>query len=46
MTENEKGGAVDGFGTSEESWLNQQTQYALWHTEKRRKDLKVARLAA
>ena len=34
------------FGTSAESWLNQQTQYDLWHAEKRRKDLKVARLAA
>ena len=21
------------FGTSAESWLNQQTQYALWHAE-------------
>ena len=31
------------FGTSAESWLNQQTQYDLWHAEKRRKDLKVAR---
>jgi len=34
------------FSTSAESWLNQQTQYDLWHAEKRRKDLKVARLAA
>jgi len=34
------------FGTSSESWLNQQTQYDLWHAEKRRKGLKVARLAA
>jgi addiction module HigA family antidote len=34
------------FGTSAESWLNLQTQYDLWHAEKRRKDLKVARLAA
>jgi antitoxin HigA-1 len=34
------------FGTSAESWMNQQTQYDLWHAERRRKDLKVARLAA
>lgn len=34
------------FGTSAETWLNLQTQYDLWHAEKRRKDLKVARLAA
>ena len=34
------------FSTSAESWLNQQTQYDLWHAEKRRKVLKVARLAA
>jgi antitoxin HigA-1 len=34
------------FGTSAESWLNLQTQYDLWHVEKRRKGLKVARLAA
>ena len=34
------------FGTSAESWLNLQTQYDLWHAEKRRKGLKVARLAA
>jgi len=34
------------FGTSGESWLNLQTQHDLWHAEKRRKDLKVARLAA
>lgn len=34
------------FGTSSESWLNQQTQYDLWHAEKRRKQLGVVRLAS
>ena len=34
------------FGTSAESWLNQQTQYDLWHAERRRKQLRVARLAS
>lgn len=34
------------FGTSSESWLNQQTQYDLWHAERRRKRLRVARLAS
>ena len=34
------------FDTSAESWLNQQVQYDLWLAEKRRKSLKVARLAA
>lgn len=34
------------FGTSAESWLNQQTQYDLWHAERRRKDLRVMKLAA
>lgn len=34
------------FDTSSESWLNQQTQYDLWHAEQRRKRLKVKRLAA
>ena len=33
------------FGTSAESWLNQQTQYDLWHAEQRRKQLRVAKLA-
>ena len=33
------------FGTSSESWLNQQTQYDLWHAEQRRKQLRVAKLA-
>lgn len=32
------------FGTSAESWLNQQTQYDLWQAEKARKRLKVERL--
>ena len=34
------------FGTSAESWLNQQTQYDLWHAEQRRKRLRVVKLAA
>ena len=34
------------FGTSAESWLNQQTQYDLWHAERRRGDLRVKKLAA
>lgn len=34
------------FGTSAESWLNQQTQYDLWHAERRRKSFRVRRLAA
>jgi addiction module HigA family antidote len=34
------------FGTSAESWLNQQTQYDLWHVEQRRKKLRVRKLAA
>ena len=34
------------FGTSAESWLNQQTQYDLWHAQQRRKRLRVVRLAA
>lgn len=34
------------FGTSAESWMNQQTQYDLWHAQKRRKELHVMRLAA
>jgi addiction module HigA family antidote len=33
------------FGTSSESWLNQQTQYDLWHAEQRRKQLRVAKVA-
>lgn len=34
------------FGTSSESWLNQQVQYDLWHAEQGRKALKVTKLAA
>jgi antitoxin HigA-1 len=34
------------FDTSAESWLNQQTQYDLWHAEKGRKHLRVAKLAS
>lgn len=34
------------FDTSAESWLNQQVQFDLWLAEKRRKSLKVSRLAA
>ena len=32
------------FGTSAESWLNQQVQYDLWIAEKKRKSLKVKKL--
>ena len=34
------------FGTSSESWLNQQTQYDLWHAEQRRRRLRVTKLAS
>jgi antitoxin HigA-1 len=34
------------FDTTAESWLNQQTQYDLWHAEQSRKQLRVRRLAA
>jgi addiction module HigA family antidote len=34
------------FGTSSESWLNQQTQYDLWEAEKKRKRLNVKKLSA
>lgn len=34
------------FGTSAESWLNQQVQYDLWNAEQHRKELKVERLVA
>jgi addiction module HigA family antidote len=34
------------FGTSAESWLNQQLQYDLWHAEKNRARLHVVRLSA
>ena len=33
------------FNTSAESWLNQQVQYDLWHAERKRKRLRVERLA-
>ena len=34
------------FDTTAESWLNQQTQFDLWHAEQGRKQLRVTRLAA
>ena len=34
------------FDTSAESWLNQQLQYDLWHAEKNRKLVRVAKLSA
>jgi len=34
------------FDTSAESWLNQQSQYELWHAEQNRGGLKVRRLVA
>jgi len=34
------------FGTSAESWLNQQVQYDLWRAERKRKSLRVKPLAA
>jgi addiction module HigA family antidote len=34
------------FGTSAESWMNQQIQHDLWHVERRRKKLKVVKLSA
>ena len=34
------------FGTSAESWLNQQMQYDLWHVEQHRKQLRVIKIAA
>jgi addiction module HigA family antidote len=34
------------FGTSAESWLNQQIQHDLWHAEKARKHLNVTKLTA
>ncbi len=33
------------FDTSAESWLNQQSQYELWHAERRRDELKVKKIA-
>ncbi|PYO03222.1 MAG: addiction module antidote protein, HigA family [Candidatus Rokuibacteriota bacterium] len=32
------------FGTSSESWLNQQSQYDLWHAEQSRRKLRVRKL--
>ena len=34
------------FGTSVESWLNQQLQYDLWHVEQGRRQLRGRKLAA
>ena len=34
------------FGTSAESWMNQQVQFDLWNAEQHRKELKVERLVA
>lgn len=34
------------FSTTAESWMNQQTQYDLWHAEQRRKNLRVMKLSA
>lgn len=34
------------FGTSSESWLNQQAQYDLWEAEKKREHLNVKKLTA
>ena len=34
------------FGTTAESWMNQQVQYDLWHAERNRKKLRVVRLSA
>jgi antitoxin HigA-1 len=34
------------FNTSAESWLNQQSQYDLWHAEQHRKELRVKKLVA
>ncbi len=34
------------FGTTAESWMNQQVQYDLWHVERRRKKFRVAKLSA
>ena len=34
------------FGTTAESWMNQQVQYDLWHAERNRKRLRVTRLSA
>lgn len=34
------------FDTTAESWMNQQTQYDLWHAEQQRKQLRVTKLTA
>jgi addiction module HigA family antidote len=34
------------FGTSAESWLNQQSMYDLWQAEQRRPQLQVRKLSA
>jgi addiction module HigA family antidote len=34
------------LGTSAESWLSQQLQYDLWHAERNRNRLRVAKLTA
>jgi addiction module HigA family antidote len=34
------------FDTSAESWLNQQSQYELWHAEQHRSELQVKKLVA
>ena len=34
------------WGTTAESWMNQQVQYDLWHAERNRKKLRVTRLSA
>ncbi len=34
------------FDTTAESWMNQQVQYDLWHAERSRKKLRVAKLSA
>jgi antitoxin HigA-1 len=34
------------FGTSAESWMNQQTQYDLWHANRKRKQLRVSRVTS
>ena len=34
------------FDTSAESWLNQQSQYELWHAEQHRSELRVKKLVA
>lgn len=34
------------FSTTAESWMNQQTQYDLWHAEQHRGQLRVAKLSA